>query len=257
MIGHLEQSSVFKVGVVNLGVYSLSSIQKIVVGFIISFWAVQAYAAERAPVLIELFTSQGCSSCPPADALLKHLSKKPNVVALAFHVDYWDYIGWKDSFAQSSFSKRQKTYARLASRTAVYTPQFMINGQTAIAGSEPRALKKEISKSSQRDQTVQISLRSDGNQVQINLNSKMNQKAFKADVLAVYFIPEARVAIDRGENSGRVMNYSNIVTKIEKIGQWNGQSVMRKTIFSKPDQNLAVIVQLVGQGKVIAASKLR
>ncbi|MGB1152975.1 MAG: DUF1223 domain-containing protein, partial [Paracoccaceae bacterium] len=86
LIGHLEQSSVFKVGVVNLGVYSLSSIQKIVVGFIISFWAMQAYAAERAPVLIELFTSQGCSSCPPADALLRDLSKKPNVVALAFHV---------------------------------------------------------------------------------------------------------------------------------------------------------------------------
>ena len=239
-----------------LGVCSLFSIRKIAVGFIISLWASQVAADERASVLIELFTSQGCSSCPPADSLLKDLSKKPNVVALAFHVDYWDYIGWKDSFAHPSFSKRQKTYARLASRTAVYTPQFMINGQTAIAGSEPRSLKKQISKASQKNQPVRITLTTVENQVQVELSSADTQKAFQADVLAVYFIPEARVTIERGENSGRIMNYSNIVTKIEKIGNWDGQSVVRKTISSKPDQNIAVIVQLVGQGTVIAASKL-
>jgi len=234
----------------------LFSIRKIAVGFIISLWASQLYADERASVLIELFTSQGCSSCPPADSLLKDLSKKPNVVALAFHVDYWDYIGWKDSFAHPSFSKRQKTYARLASRTAVYTPQFMINGQTAVAGTEPRILKSEISKFSQKNHSVFITLNSLGNQVQVDLSRAGSHKAFTADVLAVYFIPEARVAIERGENSGRIVNYSNIVTKIEKIGQWDGQSDLRKTISSKPDQNIAVIVQLVGQGTVIAASKL-
>ena len=179
------------------------------------------------------------------------------MLALAFHVDYWDYIGWKDSFAHPIFSKRQKTYARLASQTAVYTPQFMINGQTAVAGSEPNKLRREISKSLQIKNQIQIALSSAGNQVQIDLSEAKPARAFKADVLAIYFIPEAKVAIERGENSGRVINYSNIVTKIEKLGQWNGQSAWRKSILSKPDQNIAVIVQLVGQGKVIAAAKLR
>ena len=94
------------------GASLLFKIQKIVVGFIITFWASHLLADERAPVLVELFTSQGCSSCPPADIILTGLSNNPNVVALAFHVDYWDYIGWKDSFADPSFSQRQKIYAK-------------------------------------------------------------------------------------------------------------------------------------------------
>ena len=245
----------FKVSLVNLGVYAFPSIQQIVVGFIISCWALQAYTAERTPVLIEFFNSQEFSSCPLANALLRDLSKKPNVVVLAFHVDFQNFIVWKRSLAESNFSTRQKTFAQLVLHTAVYTPQFMIKGQAAIMSSEPRTLKKNF-KSSQKDRTVLINLRFNDNQVQIDLNSKKNQKAFQADVLAVYFIPEARVAIRRDEISGCVMHYSNIMTKIEKIGKWNGQSSMRQTTLSKADQNLAFIVQLVGRGKVIVASEL-
>ncbi len=239
------------------GASLLFTIKKIVVGFIIAFWASHLLADERAPVLVELFTSQGCSSCPPADIILTGLSNNPNVVALAFHVDYWDYIGWKDSFADPSFSQRQKIYARLASQTAVYTPQFMINGQTAIAGSKPNKLKREISKSLQRKQFFEIAFKSAGDQVQVKVNAAESAEAFRADILAIYFIPEARVKIERGENSGRVMNYSNIVTKVKNLGQWDAQEPWHKTILSKPDQNIAVIVQLVGQGKVVAASILR
>ena len=235
----------------------MSSIRKIPVVLIFLFWGSHSFAGQQAHVVVELFTSQGCSSCPPADAFHRELSTKNNVLALAFHIDYWDYIGWKDSFAHPIFSKRQKTYARLASQTAVYTPQFMINGQTAVAGSEPNKLRREISKFLQIKNQIQIALSSAGNQVQIDLSEAKPARAFKADVLAIYFIPEAKVAIERGENSGRVINYSNIVTKIEKLGQWNGQNAWRKSILSKPDQNIAVIVQLVGQGKVIAAAKLR
>ena len=239
------------------GVSPLFSIQKIVFWFIIALWASHVHADERTPVLVELFTSQGCSSCPPADAILRDLSKDPNVVALAFHVDYWDYIGWKDSFADPSFSQRQKIYARLASQTAVYTPQFMINGQTAIAGSEPNKLKREIFKSFKRNRIFEIAFKSSGNQVQVKLSAAKSTEAFIANILAIYFIPEARVEIERGENSGRVMSYSNIVTKVKNLGQWDAQKPWRKTILSEPDQNIAVIVQLIGQGKVVAASILR
>ena len=155
----------------------MSSIRKIPVVLIFLFWGSHSFAGQQAHVVVELFTSQGCSSCPPADAFHRELSTKNNVLALAFHVDYWDYIGWKDSFAHPIFSKRQKTYARLASQTAVYTPQFMINGQTAVAGSEPNKLRREISKSLQIKNQIQIALSSAGNQVQIDLSEAKPARA--------------------------------------------------------------------------------
>ena len=100
----------------------------------------QKSLAEDAPVVVELFTSQGCSSCPPADELLREMSKRPDVIALAFHVDYWDYIGWKDEFAHPGFTKRQKAYAKAAGERMVYTPQMIVHGVVRVVGHEPEAL---------------------------------------------------------------------------------------------------------------------
>lgn len=233
------------------------SIGKIAAFTIFIIAAGQSYASERLPVLVELFTSQGCSSCPPADAILGEMSKRVDVVALAFHVDYWDYIGWKDSFAHPSFSKRQKTYARLASRTAVYTPQFMVQGQESIAGSNLQELESAIARASQSKLGYKIKLGTESNHVRVTLIEALPLRRIQADVFAIYFSPQLKVAIKSGENSGRVITYSNVVTKVERIGQWDGLKAWSKTISQRPDQNVAIIVQSKGQGKVIAVSKMR
>lgn len=233
------------------------SIGKITAFTLLIISAAQAYAGERQPVLVELFTSQGCSSCPPADAILGELSNRSDVVALAFHVDYWDYIGWKDSFAHPSFSKRQKIYSNLISRTAVYTPQFMVHGHAAVAGSNLVELKSKIVKASKSNSEFKVTLKSTGDQVQVHLADALPLSRINADVFAVYFIPKIKVAIQSGENAGRAITYSNVVTKFEKIGQWDGLNTWSKTISPRPDQNIAVIVQSKGQGKVIAVAKLR
>ena len=110
-----------------------------------AFAAISVPATAQSPVVVELFTSQGCSSCPPADKLMHELAKRDDVIALALHVDYWDYIGWKDVFAQPEFTARQRAYARLGNRKMIYTPQMVINGRDHVVGSNPKDTNALIS----------------------------------------------------------------------------------------------------------------
>ena len=217
----------------------------------------QAVLSEPRTVLVELFTSQGCSSCPPADAILEKLSNRNDVVALAFHVDYWDYIGWKDSFADPIFSKRQKTYARLASRKGVYTPQFMVHGHTAVAGSNSKTLTDEILKAAKQKSKFKVLFEELDNEVRVNLIKVRPSSRIAADILAIYFTPKKTVKIQSGENSGRVMTYSNVVRNIVKLGEWDGLNRWSKLMPQVANQGLAVVIQSKGQGKVIAVAKLK
>src|SRR4051812_38711022 len=130
-----------------------------------------AAAGERAvPVVVELFTSQGCNSCPPADAFLAELAKRPDVLALSLHVDYWDYIGWKDPFAQHAFTVRQRDYSRALSQRYVYTPQMVINGELQGVGSERRTIEALIARAAKEQKTAsenRPSIRYVGNEVRI------------------------------------------------------------------------------------------
>ena len=117
------------------------------------------------PVVVELFTSQGCSSCPPADKMLHALAERDDVIALALHVDYWDYIGWKDVFAQAKFSKRQREYAVVGGRRSVYTPQMVVNGVTDVVGGKPMKLSEAISAHAANPSPVDVSLKRDGNTI--------------------------------------------------------------------------------------------
>jgi len=105
--------------------------------------AAPAYAEQR-PVVVELYTSQGCSSCPPADEILSSLNGRDDVIAIALHVDYWDYIGWKDEFSSPAYAERQRAYASQAGRRSIYTPEMVVNGQTDIVGAKPMALADAI-----------------------------------------------------------------------------------------------------------------
>src|SRR5690606_9121092 len=113
-------------------------------------------------VVVELFTSQGCSSCPPADALLSELAAQPGVIALALHVDYWDYLGWKDSFASPAFSARQKAYAKSFGRRSIFTPQMVVQGRQALVGHDAPSVLSAIAEGLTEQATVNLALRREG-----------------------------------------------------------------------------------------------
>ncbi len=166
--------------------------------------------------VIELFTSQGCSSCPPADALLTQLGTRGDVVALAYHVDYWDYIGWEDTFALPGNGQLQRAYAQAWGKGRIYTPQMVINGQRGIAGtysSEIRALVR----STTLPLDLQVREFNDGT---LTLSMEGSPRHQDAVVWLVTFKGSAEVTIDRGENSGHTMAYSHIVTSRQAIGMW-------------------------------------
>ena len=126
-------------------------------------------SAQDRPVLVELFTSQGCSSCPPADAFLHELAKRDDVIALALHVDYWDYIGWKDSFAKPEYTARQRAYAKVSNRRMVYTPQMIINGTDHVVGTRPMDVKDLIKK--HRGDVAQVTLTAQGHQGKLKISA--------------------------------------------------------------------------------------
>ena len=214
-----------------------------------------AAQAEERPVLVELFTSQGCSSCPPADAVFAQIAQQPGIVALAFHVDYWDYIGWKDSFAQDLFSARQKLYARRNDETMIYTPQVIVQGQDLLVGSKSMDIANAIKHHSHQDFGLALNVIRKGGGVDIIVEGTPRDPSLTPDVFLVEFIPNERVEILRGENKGKTIEYSNIVRSISLVGTAQGQ----KWVHSVPSvgSSVAVFVQDRDQGPVLAAQMLR
>lgn len=221
--------------------------------------AANAASAQTSPVVVELFTSQGCAACPPADKVIEQLAHRDDVIALALHVDYWDYIGWTDSFGQSQFSQRQKTYARNNGRASIYTPQMIIGGLDEVQGSAVMRVMNLIQ--DHRDQSgatpVRVMLTPDGSGrmiVQAEAESGLSQAA---DVQVVRYTESATVAISGGENAGRQITYHNIVTAWDIIAQWDGLAPFRQVVQSDSDEPLVVIIQEQGQGAVLAAARHR
>jgi hypothetical protein len=213
--------------------------------------------AETRPVLVELFTSQGCSSCPPADAFLHELSAQPDVIALALHVDYWDYIGWKDIFAKPAFTKRQKAYAKAGGRRAIYTPQMIIAGQDHVVGTHREDATILIQRHARRDTGVDLSAVRDASGM-VTIRAEADAKA--SGPLVVYLVrysPHETVEITRGENGGRTIGYTNVVTDWTLIGEWDmaGPLMLQTTVTD--DAPGVVILQHKNTGPVMAAAHLR
>ncbi|ALG90129.1 MULTISPECIES: DUF1223 domain-containing protein [Actibacterium] len=213
-------------------------------------------AESDAPVVIELFTSQGCSSCPPADALLGELSKREDIIALALHVDYWDYIGWKDKFASPAFTNRQKAYARAAGSRTIYTPQMIVGGADHLMGYRPMDLADLIQAHRAAARPVTLRLRRDGGGLIVQAASE--RPLDKEVVLQlVSYIPEKTVAITRGENAGRTVRYSNIVTSLTPVARWDGRTPLAMRFEMADDAPVVAILQETGAGPIIAAARLR
>ncbi len=209
-----------------------------------------------APVVVELFTSQGCSSCPPADAVLAELAPRDDVIALALHVDYWDYIGWKDSFAAPAFTKRQKAYARAAGSRTIYTPQMIVAGHDRLTGLKPMHLADLIRAHGAQPARVRLQLARAGGMVEITAEARPALPG-PAVVQLVRYLPERQVEILRGENAGRRLTYANIVTSWTVLRDWDGQGVLKIAAPAPGDEPVVVIVQQAGPGAILAAARLR
>lgn len=214
-----------------------------------------ASAGDR-PVVVELYTSQGCSSCPPADKYLAELSKRDDVIALALHVDYWDYIGWKDIFANPAYTKRQKAYARAAGARTVYTPQMVIGGVHHVVGLRPMEVAERIMDHRDTPAPIALSVRRSGDRLDIAAQA-MQQPKDVMIVQLVRYTPEQTVDIKRGENAGRTMRYTNIVTQWRPLVEWDGREPLSLSVEAPGTDPAVVIIQARGPGAILAAERLR
>jgi hypothetical protein len=215
-------------------------------------------AAESGPpVVVELFTSQGCSSCPPADALLRELAERPDVVALSLHVDYWDYLGWRDVFARPAFSARQMAYRDAAGARSVYTPQIIVDGVASVVGSRAEEVRAAIEAALARPERARIALRRGDGQVEIRVSPASAETAPAGLLWFVTYRSPPPVRVERGENAGHALSYRNVVESWMKMGRWDGRAPAIFLAPAPPDASgVAVILQDGPVGPVIAAAKL-
>jgi hypothetical protein len=182
-----------------------------------------AHADPRA--VVELFTSQGCSSCPPADRIIGELAKDPSIIALSMPIDYWDYLGWKDTLADSRFSARQKAYSQMRGDREVYTPQVVVNGSAQVIGSDRASIERAMGDTEKLKgvMSVPVSLTLAEKQINISVAASSKGPAVAHGEVWICSISKAvPISIGRGENSGRQITYYNVVRNLLKVGDWNG-----------------------------------
>jgi hypothetical protein len=177
--------------------------------------------------VVELFTSQGCSSCPPADRILGELAKDPSVIALSMPIDYWDYLGWKDTLADARFSARQKAYSQVRGDREVYTPQVVVNGSVHVIGSDRGRIEGAIDATRKANgvMSVPVTMTQVGKQLNVSVAASGKGLATtRGEVWICSISKEVPIAIRRGENSGREVTYHNVVRNLVKVGDWDGGS---------------------------------
>lgn len=212
--------------------------------------------------VVELFTSQGCSSCPPADAALGKLVEKGEVLALAYHVDYWNYLGWSDTLSSKQNTSRQYGYATTIGRSNVYTPQAVLNGRTDVNGADLEAIEGGLAALTAAGQglSVPVIASRTGKELDISVGTGKGS----GDVIVAYFKRHQAVAITRGENAGKTIDYLNSVTDVETIGMWKGDAMNLKIPMSVMDiseyDGCAVLLQQTGPngepGPILGAAKI-
>lgn len=208
--------------------------------------------------VVELFTSQGCSSCPPADRLLSSLARKPDTIALSFPIDYWDFIGWHDTLASPTFTARQKAYATARGDGRVYTPQVVVDGLVDAVGSDRGQIEHDIKINKGREGALSVPMHLTESDDVLHINIGAGPQG-PAGVYVLRVVKSKTVLIGRGENSGRSVTYTNVVRAIQKIGDWNGAARAYQLIEVKGyDEGYVVFLQRGSQAKpgvILAAAK--
>lgn len=237
---------------------AFSLFASLLAALVVASSAAWAQSDTQKPVVVELFTSQGCSSCPPADKFLGDLAKRDDVIALAYHVDYWNRLGWVDPYSSEWATDLQSSYSRAHDRRNNYTPQMIVQGVADVIGSRRKAALAEIAAHQTkgfRRADVALSLTDDG-QVSVSLGHL--GRAVEADIVLLRYHRHKATQIGRGENGGRTLDYHNIVHERRVIGRWRGAA----EAFTVPaagladDSGLVVMIQERNYGPIIGAGKL-
>ncbi|HMN38221.1 MAG TPA: DUF1223 domain-containing protein [Hyphomicrobium sp.] len=222
-----------------------------------------ATGAASVPIraVLELFTSQGCSSCPPADALLRDFAEDPSILALSLPVDYWDYLGWKDTFASPRNSERQRAYAKARGDGAIYTPQVVVNGTLHVNGAQKAEIQNAIDLTANNVaiQRVPIHFWQEDNTLNIVAESaEPGRIVTEATVWLGLVQPTGKVEISKGENAGNTLTYTNIVHELTPIALWKGQRLLiqipRAAIIQASTQRSVVLIQEGKAGPIIGAA---
>ena len=216
---------------------------------LLAIWAWPAVSEEHAdahPVgVVELFTSQGCSSCPRADAAFADIANSEDVVTISYHIDYWNYLGWQDTLGSRENTDRQYAYAKSLGNNNVFTPQIVLNGLQDAKSTNPQVIRANLRKLMESGQGVSIPVDADVTPEEMTIT--IGAGPGKADVVIAYFKKMTSVEISRGENVGKKITYRNAVTKLETVGMWDGKAMTIKlpaSLISKRSQDgCAVLLQ--------------
>ncbi len=221
-------------------------------GAVIALSAGAGAQAHDRPVVVELFTSQGCSSCPPADAYLKDLAdQRPDVLPLAFHVDYWDRLGWKDPYSSRGATDRQRGYAMRFGTTQIYTPQMVIDGTRQAVGSNRARVSLALdAAATHATPAVPLRLGREGGSLAIAIGAGEGS----GSVLLVGFDPQRETAVERGENGGRTLVQTNIVRSFEQIAKWDGRALALERAL--PAGESAALLLQAPNGEILGAAVL-
>jgi len=219
--------------------------------------------SQPAPIraVVELFTSQGCSSCPPADTLLKTLADDPSIMALTLPVDYWNYLGWKDTFASSRNSDRQRSYAKVRGDGSIYTPQVVVNGIQHVNGASKAEIENAIGATSKSLGPDRIPVRFWQENNTLNIATGGAQPGHPVEEATIWFgvvQTSGTVDVTQGENKGKSLTYTNIVRELTPIGLWKGQpmqiQIPRGAVILAETQKSVVLIQEGRAGPIIGAA---
>jgi hypothetical protein len=223
--------------------------------------APHAEAQQHPPTVVELFTSQGCNSCPPADKLLGELAKRDDVLALTFNVDYWDYLGWKDTLASAANTNRQENYARAMSNRRIYTPQMVIGGTIDAIGSDVASVSRAIDRDRGRggDPKLDVHFVAKDNMTLVQIMGAAY--ANEATIWLVRYKRAVSVKIRRGENAGHHLTYHNVVKDYKSLGLWRGHAMEialdSRALADDGVDACAVLVQVDGHGPIVGAKRMK
>jgi hypothetical protein len=231
---------------------------RLIIGFVALAAGLSAPAAaqEPTPVVIELYTSQGCNSCPPADALFGELARQPGIIALGFHVDYWNYLGWHDPYSNKKFTYRQKEYAMSFRQTGVYTPQIVIQGNRGEVGSDRKTVLQAIADARKGKSSATVLLEKlGGNRLKATVSAAAEAKG--TDIYLALFDRRQSTKILRGENEGKTLSNFHVVREWRKLGQYEGEkaefAITAASEKGEKRTGAAVIVQKGKAGPILGA----
>ena len=215
-------------------------------------------SAANTPVLVELFTSQGCSSCPPADELAGELTSDPNTYVVSLNVVYWDYLGWRDTLAKPEYTQRQYAYASARGDGRVYTPQMVINGLDHAVGSNHNAVAGKIAEARQKPLQVPLKLSMTAKEIKVDIPATKLDEEATLWLMAIE--PRVEQKIIHGENTGKAITYHNVVRNLVPAAMWKGEaykgSWMRDTVMTKSSKTCIAVLQVGQAGGVLGLAKV-